>query len=219
MDPALNNSCRLITGCRKPTKVDFLYTLAGIAPPDIRRKVATQKERTRQLSDNQHLLYGHTLIHQRLKRQCFMVSEPLSPGQSAKTSRTKLWRGNAAQLRSPVTNSLSDLPSAEKLAPGHNQPWLIWRSLNRLRTDFGRAAALMHTWRYKENNLCDCGEAQTMEHMLACRLLLAARRISSVQITLQFKLLPIGQISYDSCNDRLIHMYNNYILYSTFLCK
>ena len=46
LGPALNNSCRLITGCLKPTKVDFLYTLAGIAPLDIRRKVATQKERT-----------------------------------------------------------------------------------------------------------------------------------------------------------------------------
>ena len=96
-----------------------------LAPPDIRRKVATQKERTRQLSDSWHLLYGHTLIHQRLKRLCFMVSEPLSPGQSAETSRIKLWRGNAAQPRFPVTNSLSDLPPAEKLAPGHNQPWLI----------------------------------------------------------------------------------------------
>ena len=33
IDPVLNEACRLITGCLKPTKVESLYQLAGIAPP------------------------------------------------------------------------------------------------------------------------------------------------------------------------------------------
>lgn len=33
LHPALNSACRSITGCIKPTNVDHLYLLCGIAPP------------------------------------------------------------------------------------------------------------------------------------------------------------------------------------------
>jgi len=36
LDPALNESCRLITGCFKPTATSNLYLLAGIASPKMR---------------------------------------------------------------------------------------------------------------------------------------------------------------------------------------
>ena len=39
LDPELNKACRAITGCLKPTYVEDLYLLAGLAPPDIRRDV------------------------------------------------------------------------------------------------------------------------------------------------------------------------------------
>ena len=47
IDTALNATCRLITGCLRPTAIDDLYILAGIAPPDIRRNAASSKERSR----------------------------------------------------------------------------------------------------------------------------------------------------------------------------
>ena len=42
LDPALNDACRSITGCLRPTNVEELYMLAGIAPPDIRRDVCAR---------------------------------------------------------------------------------------------------------------------------------------------------------------------------------
>ncbi|KAJ8409277.1 hypothetical protein AAFF_G00234750 [Aldrovandia affinis] len=54
LDPALNESCRCITGCLKPTNTNNLYILAGIAPPDIRRAVASRTERRRQTTDERH---------------------------------------------------------------------------------------------------------------------------------------------------------------------
>ena len=39
LNPKLNQACRAITGCLKPTNVENLYLLAGIAPPEIRRSV------------------------------------------------------------------------------------------------------------------------------------------------------------------------------------
>ena len=49
LNPELNQSCRAITGCLKPTNVENLYLLAGIAPPEIRRSVCARVERTKQV--------------------------------------------------------------------------------------------------------------------------------------------------------------------------
>ena len=53
---SLNDSCRCITGCLRPTNVDSLpiYVLAGIAPPGVCRSVASRTERRRQADDTRH---------------------------------------------------------------------------------------------------------------------------------------------------------------------
>ena len=48
LDPELNDACRSITGCLRPTNVEELYLLAGIAPPDIRRDVCARVEKKKQ---------------------------------------------------------------------------------------------------------------------------------------------------------------------------
>ena len=66
LDPELNISYRAITGCLKPTHVDDLYLLAGIAPPDIRRGVCAHKECTNQVSKEVQSLFRHIPPHQHL---------------------------------------------------------------------------------------------------------------------------------------------------------
>ena len=56
LDPALNDSFRIITGCLKSTNTNCLYLLAGIAPPDIRREVASRRERQKARHDPSHML-------------------------------------------------------------------------------------------------------------------------------------------------------------------
>ena len=51
LNPALHDCCRIISGCLKPTNLDSVHLLAGIAPPHIRRTVACRMERTRQTTD------------------------------------------------------------------------------------------------------------------------------------------------------------------------
>ena len=46
LKPELNQACRAITGCLKPTNVDYLYLLAGIVPPEIRINVCARVEKT-----------------------------------------------------------------------------------------------------------------------------------------------------------------------------
>ena len=42
LNTELNSACRAATGCLKPTNIEDLYLLAGIAPPDIRRDVCAR---------------------------------------------------------------------------------------------------------------------------------------------------------------------------------
>ena len=51
LNATLNETCRMITGCLKPTNTNSLPEHAGIAPSDIRRAVASSTERTRQPTD------------------------------------------------------------------------------------------------------------------------------------------------------------------------
>ena len=79
LNPALNDSCRLTTGCLKPTDIEDLYLLAGIVPPDIRRGIVCHAERLKQTVDEKHPLHGQAAAPTRLKsRKSFMShAQPL----------------------------------------------------------------------------------------------------------------------------------------------
>ena len=73
LNPALHDCCRIISSCLKPTNLDSVQILAGIAPPHIRRTVACRMERTRQTTDTRHQLFHHQPAASRLKsRKSFM---------------------------------------------------------------------------------------------------------------------------------------------------
>ena len=75
LNPELNQACRAITGCLRPTNVENLYLLAGIAPPEIRRSVCARVERTKQVERETHSLFGHTPARSSLKsRRSFLTS-------------------------------------------------------------------------------------------------------------------------------------------------
>ena len=56
----------------------------------------------------------------------------------------------------------------ECLATGHDQPWAVWKTLNRLRVGEGRCKASMKKWTLTSSDACVCGEPQTMEHIMSC---------------------------------------------------
>jgi hypothetical protein len=57
-----------------------------------------------------------------------------------------------------------DDPTTEVI--GMNLPRTIWRKLNRIRTGQGCCAFLLHRWNVIESPLCECGQIQTMEHLV-----------------------------------------------------
>ena len=131
LNPELNQACRAITGCLRPTNVENLYLLAGIAPPEIRRSVCARVERTKQVERETHSLFGHTPARRRLKsRRSFLTSvQPVH--FPAKVVRVNEWK---RRLEEKAHAGLVNL--YEDLATGHDSPWLNWRCLNRLRTGY-----------------------------------------------------------------------------------
>ncbi|XP_064423748.1 fas-binding factor 1 homolog [Latimeria chalumnae] len=115
IDPVLNECCRSITGCLKPTNVDSLYILAGITPPDIRRTVASRAERLHQTTDPRHPLYRHIPVTSRLKscKSFITIIEPLS--SSPESTRLQLWK---ARLQATSVADKMRLQITETLPPG-----------------------------------------------------------------------------------------------------
>ena len=168
LNTELNQACRAITGCLRPTNVENLYLLAGIAPPEIRRSVCARVERTKQVERETHSLFGHTPARRRLKsRRSFLTSvQPVH--FPAKVVRVNEWK---RRLEEKAHAGLVNL--YEDLATGHDSPWLNWRCLNRLRTGYTCSKEQRKKWGYfNGDTTCECGMAtENTSHMLQCTLL------------------------------------------------
>ena len=123
VDIALNDTCRIITGCLKAIPIPCLYALAGIDPPHIFRKVAANADRCLQEDDPRHPLHGqHPAKHRLTSRNSFLDStEALNT--SKQDSRTTLWveEWNALGERSTEWRDRGIIP-AERLARGTDEP-------------------------------------------------------------------------------------------------
>lgn len=164
VDIALNETARIVSGCLRPTPLQKIYPLIGISPPHIRRMSAAASEKKRQESDSRHPLYGRQPARQRLKSRSSFLRGVVALDGSQEDARKKMWK---TETKDPI------VPLLEKMAPGYNLPYGIWKSLNRLRTGVSCCKTNLKKWNILVNNdeLCDCGMLQEPEHLLICPLM------------------------------------------------
>ena len=126
LDSELNTACREMTSCLKPTNVEDLYLLAGIAPPDIRRDVCARVEKKKQESNMAHSLYGQNPTESHLKsRSCFLSS--IRPADF----HPKVIRCNECNERLNTKTHSCSANLTDSLAIGHTRQWTTWICLNR----------------------------------------------------------------------------------------
>jgi hypothetical protein len=119
VDVALDECCRLITGCLKNTPVEQLYILLGIGPPLIRRSTQADLKKTKIASDPRHPMYGITPKLPRLKfRKSFMNHTKAISSTHPEAERMTRWRNEISSTSSWVPN--------ESLSSGHNETWPVW---------------------------------------------------------------------------------------------
>ena len=169
VDIALNDTCRIITGCLNAIPIPCLYALAGIAPPHIRGKVASNADSCLQEDDPIHPLHGQLPAKHRLPSRNSFLDSTEAHTTSKQDARTTLWveEWNALVDRSTEWRDRGIIPN-EHLASGTDEPWSTWRSLNRLRVQKGRCRATMKMWKLSHTDVCGCGERQTMSHLMTC---------------------------------------------------
>ena len=111
-------------------------------------------------------LCGQGLHHAQAEpesRPYMIAAESSRAASNQRTSRT--WTMYTYWLVSLLLTSGGLLPAAWN---AHD------KGQNRLRTGVGRAKTVMRRWGYLDDAQsvdCDCGEPQTMAHLLSCRLL------------------------------------------------
>ncbi len=102
-------------------------------------------------------------------------SDILKPPEHRLTSRRPLWtdmkpvdtgtRWQEDWQTASVVNSFLVSDPAIQL-PGFDLPRRQWSMLNRFRTDQGHCRACHKRWGLSNSDLCDCGEVQTMSHIV-----------------------------------------------------
>ena len=172
VDPVLNESCRFITGCLKPTNTSNLRLLASIVLPEIRREATSKQERLRQVCDSRHMLFNYKPAPPRLKsRKTFLLCVDPLKGK-IKTWREEAWERKSEEL--PSSNHLNIKPN-ESLLPGSQIEWKMWRCLNRLRSGVARTKTEQKKWGFTDQStsvICKCVEEDdTIQHRLTCSLL------------------------------------------------
>lgn len=157
VDVAINDAVRSVTGCLKPTPVEKVYKIAGIAPPVIRRQVAAETERLKQANDPRHPLYGHNIQRTRLKSRKSFIQTTIQCPTTPETRRLQLWE-----------QKTGDPKLQEELAAGNHLTYPVWKTLNRLRTGVTRCKANQKKWGYIDDDSCECGAVQGEDHLLSC---------------------------------------------------
>ena len=142
---SLNETCRIVTGCMKPTPLENLYKAAGFTSPDLRRKAHEHTEKLKQTFDARHSIFGQECGTGRLKSRRRFLSHPLDEPPS-------------------------HYPLREDPPNGVSSDWKTWRMLNRIRTGVAPVKSNLIKWGLLDRNddKCDCGAFQDIEHLLQC---------------------------------------------------
>jgi len=150
---------RLISGTVRSTPLPWLPVLTNIEPPALRRRAAIDKLLTQAECHSEWPLYDD-VFHPPLLR--LKSHKPLwrDPETINATSR---WRDDW-QSALVVNSSLVEDPTIR--LPGFNLHRHQWTLLNRFRTGQGHCNACHKKWGFTDNELCDCGETQTMSHIV-----------------------------------------------------
>jgi hypothetical protein len=159
VDVQLNSTMRLITGTLRPTPLPWLPVLANIAPPALRRKAAVDRLISK-ASENKEWGLHSDLYNPPSRR---LPSRHPMWNDMQCTDITSRWREDWKSA-SVANNHLVDDPAIRQ--PGFHLPRRHWSLLNRFRTGQGHCQANLKRWGLATSDLCDCGQIQTMSHIV-----------------------------------------------------
>lgn len=165
VDVQLNHSMRLISGAVKSTPIPWLPTMCHIAPPHLRRKLATNRtlKKLNSLSPNtplREVLAGAPATHRLTSRKPFYKIAEVDCDM-ARWWRS-FWADCAPRGGEIITDPTWEMPGFRTC---NRKQWV---SSNRLISKHGRTSASLYRWGLAPSPLCPrCGMApQDADHLV-----------------------------------------------------
>ena len=180
LDVVLNNTMRIITGCLKPTPIEYLPVLAGIPPLYLRREELVHKFVNKVIAAEHHPLYSRilncSLPRQRLSSRQPFIRYAKSLVGSEQFNILDEWNNvDRSTAHSRLANF--GMSPASSLPPGSVLPRKAWTVLNRLRSGVGclfitdASNSCLSRWGLKSSPSCSCGTSeQTADNIIVCPL-------------------------------------------------
>jgi len=173
IDPTINDTLRIVTGCLHHTPADNLPILADIQPAELRRRGATLSLGRRAMKPG-HLLHS-ALIHplgaaaRRLKLRhpfvpaaqhliSFSDNNNILAAQWVDHQWNPEWADDPTRLRTLIPDTGTP--------PRMTLPRRAWVQLNRLHTGVGRFRSCLYKWGMASSAACKCGTEQTVGHVV-----------------------------------------------------
>ena len=165
VDTKLRESMRVVSGCLKPTPVEWLPVTSAIAPPHLRREQSNQdwikKIKTCEKETPLKQIYSNAPATSRLKsRKPFYHSE--QKDFSLQEEWKKEWDKSTPRGGGSVQDPSRRLPGFDK---ANRRTWV---ASNRIRTGHCRTASNLHKWGLIDSPVCPkCGAApQDTDHLV-----------------------------------------------------
>jgi len=120
VDIAFNDTCRTIMGCLRPTLINKIYCLSGIAPLENRNET-TDLERANWLKDERYSIFKYKAKRTRLKSRQSFIHSAIELKDPPNQTRLQRWK-NEAKL-----NNL--IQSTQYLTTGKDLQWNLWETI------------------------------------------------------------------------------------------
>ncbi len=164
IETQINVAMRIITGTVHSTPTSWIYALSNIPPTAILREQSAIRECIKIRDDprlpiNNEIQSAPTTPRLKSRKPFWTFYRNFHEMENLKTRWKQWWTD------SEVTNrELIDDPTTE--VEGADLPRKLWSRLNRIRTGHGCCAYMMHKWGLASSPLCECGEPQTIDHIV-----------------------------------------------------
>ncbi|XP_025407513.1 uncharacterized protein LOC112681475 [Sipha flava] len=160
VDTQLNNTMRIITGCVRATNLQWLPVLSNVAPPAIRRHLSSVKL-LQKINKLVNLPVYNDINNAPSKR--LRSRNPIWSIENSCDSMEDMWKQHWEKGNAKNRHLISD---PTQRVPGFDGPRALWTNLNRIRTEQGNCNYLLHKWKLKNSSLCDCGQIQSIKHIV-----------------------------------------------------
>ncbi|XP_039291190.1 uncharacterized protein LOC111047100 [Nilaparvata lugens] len=162
IDAQLNNTMGMISGVIKSTPTEWLPVLSHIPPPNLRRKNALIRE-FEKISNNPDLRI-HEDIENANKTRLRSRKPPTKTAIDTATEQN--FNLLSAWQQEWTMKQRDQIPWFSQKPPGFGLPRKAWSTLNRIRTKHGRCGDLLYKWGKIPSPSCECGEKQTIDHIV-----------------------------------------------------